>query len=1813
MAKKTVFVIPKITAQLGGKEVFAQIKYLGEGIFEEQPLVPVLTYWGKFPETSSEDFSITKDKNNSRIDITSFIEYSLRYEGISKLDLSDIDIKLFVDLKNEMSKDLKEAQVEWTEIEPGWFNYNNNLTYGYRWRVEQEQVGNRFNYYLVSDTPNNGIRVISDENQPPVLPVGLTWKLVIAKKEHMTRQFDLIQLFTSFVADSVITNLGEYTSKPISGKAVYEYLKNDLVLQKLSVGSDPQHPGTLHLLLTDKASDNVIKGSIQFFKNKDTETAVLELDEGKLTLVDEELKNLSDTEFKKQFNEYDFIPRRVLDIHEKQKITNLIGVHGIKQGFKNNFNADMVDGVRLGKPGYTMETDLDTKSNFVPYVDSDNIFSVGNVVYYYIKNADNSYKLVKTVEVKENNKKEVQEIETYQTSNYITKETRTKNPNKTLKQIINPNALGSRVENVVRTLKSDNSVIDTSKLSIVTFGDWFENLPETNGIYKEVKYLKYKNSIFNSETALTTFLESEGYHLGSEAVEDTLTPQLNSAAVCTMEVIKIDQTVYTDRDDYTTSVVEVSDEIETLRQTNDIVFAKDEDGVEMLATLVAQNFNIPSSEAFKVDENGGKEFVEIPNVLQMFGEIPYFTYKYANEYKAYGSEAKIKTGLIIEKMEAAMAADSLNGKYIFTNGELGVQDNKNLYKFDYTEDEKARFEKFSQALLDGKTVNANNSIGLIMAALSEASNRLLRIESSVEGVDADSRPGVKEEITGLASDINKNPLKLGLNRVVRALAKEIFDDANPLATSSNIFTDNSLSRIDRLDKQVNGENASNVVEPDNKTFILLNEALGITYPKTIEENSEELRKYYFDYEGSVLDPETLNEFKNENLTAGDVGKLYFDGSIVYEAKYNPDTNKYIYAEKESPYFVKKNFDELPTEKLEHIIVCLPNGKEYVVNENNWTIYSQIETVKLNEDKWDGLNDAVNRIAIKLNELTEAVYGSDNIKSKPQRLETIRKNIQTLIKDAYGKDYEDLDGESSAPYTELSTKLNSKNDYMIDELWSNEIPFIPSHQNLNDKTFNGKSLKISETDLAQATSHNGLSYLKPLFIETQEDLNKYASIIDVLIEIVGKNYLVKYNPVTGDNSRELVRLQKDLSNRVLDIEIALDSLSEKIIGKKFEELKKDTNPELEFLRDSTITQTSNDVLNLALINIQTFCERILRWVGITPVKAVEVTTVGSNITLDSDTLTFTLKENTEAPDYVSYEGLKYIKVNVTTENGVTTCEYKKTDDWKNVDITNYETLDVKSLISRKEDIQHVIEKLYDDSVKYNSQLSAIRQLLGTSRYPIDGDKSFTVETDIVTLMKKIFGNSFTATSGLKTTDFFAKVIGDLYKKNYKNIDTKAEETPVEDIAKINDPVGAADGLTTSMIVKLRDELSRLRQFIGYNQIDTSADGKTGQYDFNPKAYENIFGYQDQVQTDDSGNKQVKTLLDYIYLIVQKDLSQDENDKDFEKRVAANTNKIDQILGWLEDKKDEDGTVTAQGILSQVETLWKVVTDNSTGLTKKVENNTDAISNLKTLIDSGWSEGEGFDTVSYQGYKALIKDIYDQLADGVTATVLINTLENYHTKTEAENKFVAQVAGKGLSTKDYTEEDAKTVSELRKSSWVKPVDGKGLSTEDFTTELKNKLDGIDAKADKTEITSTLNDSETTVPSNKAVSTGLSGKVAKTDTVKTIDSSNNTASDKVPSCAAVTAYIDSKISGAMDFTVTPKNNTISIANSTEGLCAVRVTKMSDGSVQYKSNITLGNLGNKTTAFKFNIETSANYMIEAWYYNTSTKKLVPTAVKYV
>ena len=155
-------------------------------------------------------------------------------------------------------------------------------------------------------------------------------------------------------------------------------------------------------------------------------------------------------------------------------------------------------------------------------------------------------------------------------------------------------------------------------------------------------------------------------------------------------------------------------------------------------------------------------------------------------------------------------------------------------------------------------------------------------------------------------------------------------------------------------------------------------------------------------------------------------------------------------------------------------------------------------------------------------------------------------------------------------------------------------------------------------------------------------------------------------------------------------------------------------------------------------------------------------------------------------------------------------------------------------------------------------------------------------------------------------------------------------------------------------------------------------------------------------------------------------------------------------------------------------------------------------------------------------------------------------------------------------------------------------------------------------KAEITSTITSDTDKVPSCAAVSTALSRKLNSSSIASGINDDNKNNDDIIPSVKAVAAYVDSNIPGAMDFTVVKntddsENPTISVSNETDGLCAVRVTKMSDGSVQYQSNVSpIGDLGNKTTAFTFNISKSENYMIEAWHYN-GNNKLVPAAVKYV
>ena len=325
-----------------------------------------------------------------------------------------------------------------------------------------------------------------------------------------------------------------------------------------------------------------------------------------------------------------------------------------------------------------------------------------------------------------------------------------------------------------------------------------------------------------------------------------------------------------------------------------------------------------------------------------------------------------------------------------------------------------------------------------------------------------------------------------------------------------------------------------------------------------------------------------------------------------------------------------------------------------------------------------------------------------------------------------------------------------------------------------------------------------------------------------------------------------------------------------------------------------------------------------------------------------------------------------------------------------------------------------------------------------------------------------------------------------------------------------------------------------------------------------------------------------------------LDQDKKDSDFETRVAANKTNIDKILGWLEDKKDEDGTVTTQGILSKVSALWSDVENVTDGLKVKVSSQDQRVKTLEDLINTGWDEENESGSVSYDGYKTTIKKIYNQLSERVTAIILTNTLESYYTKTQAENKFVAQVEGKDLSDKNFTAEFETLLNTLKDEKWVKPVEGKGLSTEDFTTAEKNKLNGIAEGANKTEITKTLSESETTVPSNKAVSDGLSSKVNKDDIAVAIDSSNNIASDKVPSCAAVAAYVAklglSSLGEKPVCSQTSSSITVSVASKIGFVKVTSIDSFNQSKVVYNSNPTA------TTLIVNGLSPNTSYFVEVY-----------------
>ena len=183
-----------------------------------------------------------------------------------------------------------------------------------------------------------------------------------------------------------------------------------------------------------------------------------------------------------------------------------------------------------------------------------------------------------------------------------------------------------------------------------------------------------------------------------------------------------------------------------------------------------------------VDVSGEDTGGRLDSALQAAYELPINVFS----YKQDPSWCKRYIGLIIEQLNHITSANGLTSdvERNITNIEnYGGEAHTNADIFNYTEDEITSIDTFIKMLTDDaeKGVNIYSSVGMLFAAAKETQERLLKLEASTFGRDAETIPGEKASITeeielGLPEkEISQTPTYIGLNRIVRALNGEIVD------------------------------------------------------------------------------------------------------------------------------------------------------------------------------------------------------------------------------------------------------------------------------------------------------------------------------------------------------------------------------------------------------------------------------------------------------------------------------------------------------------------------------------------------------------------------------------------------------------------------------------------------------------------------------------------------------------------------------------------------------------------------------------------------------------------------------------------------------------------------------------------------------------------------------------------------------------------------------------------------------------------------------------------------------------------------------
>lgn len=1244
------------------------------------------------------------------------------------------------------------TEVDWQEIPAGYFTYNNTQQFGFRWKLNKQTASLAHPYGKYTLTAEIGDGYgIAFQNGTPQAPEPCYGK---EYKLFVSRRevWD-----RQFDVEALFKNCVAQSLVDGGNEGVTSAVSGAAVIQFLKdhIEVDTIDNVTLNVGSTEEPGAINLTGTESIYGELKLFTPMKDL----VMAFDPTSKKITYVASQKptSFGANDLIPLSRLTAHEDSNITSENDVHGIKQGHAGNINAARLRGFRVGTSLITASHQTTDNGAFIPFVNDQRTLEIGNGIRFNYSEND-------VVNVLAN-------------------------------VAVTGNSLRKTFESpAVAAAMSDYEVVEANV---------------KNGVEQKVLTTHYTNQIQNVINTLV-------------AITDTESPEY-AAAETNLKAL-----------------LPGYDPSRLNELTHDFIFMKGSN----MARVAAASFDVASSIEYKNlitsgalhgPESDGK--LNDFSALQAAYELPIYEFKYKNDSAAF----KNYLGIITER-----TADARNivPQYVdvttqpdpqtppdtvridnVENGTASTRDifsdlhaprTDRVYKYSYTPEQVAAIQEYLKLIVDtsGKAQSVQSSVGLLLKAAKETQERLLQVETSIGGTDAKTIPGerVKQFTT---ESINQDPTQLGLNRLVRALCKELFDQADPSNVSpeatyfettqvyvnanptmtfyvlvngayvqaddaalanhevkkyTSSLNDIKLGRVDRLDAEVNGEQAR---ASNGNQLIALNSAEGSTYPDTVHETAKDPRE-------TTLEAEAADAFRIKQLTI------------------DPDT-----------------FDPA--------------------------------TGRTN-DSFDGLNDAVNRICAKLDALTVSVYGKNNVDSRPQRMDTIRENIEHLIKEVYfdaadGDEetaYHDEDGAASKPYD----KYISRVDLLAKKLYGFTLSYANDFQNFsagptNDlnglRTFNGKTLKGADK-VKDDQNVEAKTEFTPDDMTCKKDYDTYASFLDVLVDTLGKDLLPRHNFNKHDAPYQDYpdRAMKTVSDRIDTIERSLDVLSRMLDRTRdFENgilPDDDMDKELGFVTGHALNGATKKTElyvdgdgnsrshNRNISSLKEFCLRLSKWTGLAYTADNSETVDGNRVLLEDSPFHDSTAKNLKAKTNV-HDVLSDIYSRLRAEENETEFAYKRLGPIYNRDAPKSFVEEAYVLAS--------VEDLTDASVikyirtgtagsyGYTPQAQAAIDLLGTY-WVKDGNitvtSTYTVSSDVNALLKTIFGKmSDTAQStydhfdnasiseDMEEFDVSDNIISNIIKLSYatpKRIQVMTPNpsgiTPIEDAA-VNYDVPSKDAI------------------------------------------------------------------------------------------------------------------------------------------------------------------------------------------------------------------------------------------------------------------------------------------------------------------------------------------------------------------------------------------------------------------------------------